>query len=76
MGSAYLLGRAYLPFAIAGCLFTGLVLIIDERMGFSRSKRLRRTGERRVNLTKAETFILFVLLLLGIYVCIHVWSVG
>lgn len=74
-GLAYLRGEAYLPFAIAGCLLIGLTLVIDERMGFTRSKQLRRSGERRVNFTKVEIMILFVLLLLNIYVSIHVWSV-
>lgn len=67
----FLKGDGFLGFSVGACLFILFVLIVDERSNFSRTKRAPRTGETRINLNKVEIGILFVLLILGIFVCIH-----
>lgn len=74
-GLVYVRGTAYLAFSIIASILLLVVLFINEQHGFSQSKRLRRSYEARTNFTKMEVFILFGLLMAGIYVGVSAWIV-
>ncbi len=69
----YLRGARFLALSVFACLLTLAVLVIDERTGFTNSRRLRRSGEQRVNLAAVETVVLFGLLMAGVYVSVLAW---
>ncbi len=70
----YVKGEQFLGFSIGSCLLILATLIINERYGFSTSKRLRRSHEARNKLSDLEVATLFGLLMLGIYVSIVAWA--
>ncbi len=72
-GLVYLWGQRFLALSIIGAVLALSVLIIDERTGFTNSRRLRRIGERRINFNKVEVVILFGLLMLEVYVSVLAW---
>ncbi|MDX1546229.1 MAG: hypothetical protein R3247_04540 [Rhodothermales bacterium] len=72
-GLVYLRGAPYLPLSILAVVLLLAVLILDERGGFTRSRRMRRSGEVRVTFTQAEVAVLFVLLLLCTFVSLQAW---
>ena len=72
-GLVYLRGGLFLVLSVVAFLWLLVVLIIDERAGFTRSRRLRRSGEVRVNFTKLEVAVLFALLLLNVFLGLRAW---
>ena len=70
----YMKGERFLGFSIGSCLLILAALIINERVGFSTSKRLRRSHEARDKFSKLEVAALFGLLMLGIFVSVVVWA--
>ena len=69
----YLRGDLFLGLSLAAAVWLLAVLLIDERTGFTRSRRLRRSGEVRVNFTKLEVAVLFALLLLNAFLSLRAW---
>ena len=69
-GIVYLEGHDFLAFSAGVCILIAIVLFINERGGFTRSKRMRRSGETRVAFNDTEILILFILLMIGIFVSV------
>ena len=70
----YVKGERFLGFSIGSCLLILATLIINERFGFSQSKRLRRSHEARNKFSDLEVATLFGLLMLGIFVSLLAWA--
>ena len=70
----YLKGEQFLGFSIGSCLLILATLLLNERFGFSTSKRLRRSHEARNKFNELEIAALFVLLMLGIFVSVVAWA--
>ncbi len=70
----YMKGERFLGFSIGSCLLILAMLILNERVGFSTSKRLRRSHEARDKFSKVEVAALFGLLMLGIFVSVVAWA--
>ena len=70
----YVKGDRFLDFSIGSCLLILVTLIINERVGFSKSKRARRSYEARNKFTDLEITLLFGLLMLGIFVSVLAWA--
>ena len=70
----YVKGDPFLGFSIGSCLLILATLIINDRVGFSLSKRARRSYEARNKFNGLEVATLFSLLMLGIYVSVLVWA--
>ena len=70
----YLKGERFLGFSIGSCLLILVMLILNERYGFSRSRRLRRSHEARDKFNELEVAALFGLLMLGIFVSVVAWA--
>jgi amino acid permease len=66
----YLEGHNFLAYSASVCILITIVLFVNERGGFTRSKRMRRTGETRVSFNDTEILILFILLMIGIFVSV------
>ena len=73
-GLVYLRGTTFLPLSLGASLLILLALVINDRSGFTRSKRLRRSGEARVKLEDWEVAVLFVLLLLNVFLSVQAWA--
>ncbi len=61
-------------FSIATSLLLLAVLLINDRIGFSGTRRARRASEARDKFTMLESAVLFTLLLLGTYLTITAWA--
>ncbi len=70
----YVKGERFLGFSIGSCLLILATLIINERVGFSQSKRARRSYEARNKFNGLEVAALFGLLMLGIFVSVLAWA--
>ena len=70
----YVKGDQFLGFSIGSCLLILVMLIVNERFGFSQSKRARRSYEAREKFNGLEVAALFSLLMLGIFVSMLVWA--
>ncbi len=70
----YVKGEQFLGFSIGSCLLILATLILNERYGFSTSKRMRRSHEARNKFSELEVATLFGLLMLGIYVSVVAWA--
>lgn len=70
----YIKGEQFLGFSIGSCLLILATLIINERYGFSVSKRLRRSHEAQNKFSEWEVAALFGLLMLGIFVSVVAWA--
>ncbi len=70
----YVKGERFLGFSIGSCLLILVTLIINDRGGFSKSKRARRSYEARNKFTDLEITLLFGLLMLGIFVSVLAWA--
>ncbi|HMB90247.1 MAG TPA: hypothetical protein VKP65_05325, partial [Rhodothermales bacterium] len=66
-GIVYLEGHDFLAFSASVCILIIMVLFINERGGFTRSRRMRRSDETRVSFNDTEILILFILLMIGIF---------
>lgn len=71
---AYVKGGGFVGFSAGSCLLILIVLIVNERVGFSTSRRLRRSHEARDKFTELEVVALFCLLMLGLFVSLAVWA--
>lgn len=69
-GIVYLEGHNFLAFSAGVCILIAVVLFINERGGFTRSRRMRRSDETRVSFNDTEILILFILLMIGIFVSV------
>ena len=69
-GIVYLKGHGFLTFSVSACILIVIVLLINERGGFTRSRRMRRSDESRVSFNDTEILTLFILLMIGIFVSI------
>ncbi len=70
----YVKGDQFLGFSIGSCLLILATLIINERFGFSQSRRARRSYEARNKFNGLEVAALFGLLMLGIFVSVLAWA--
>ena len=70
----YLKGARFLGFSIGSCLLIFTTLVLNERFGFTTSKRLRRSYEARNKFNELEIVALFSLLMLGIFVSVVAWA--
>lgn len=70
----YVKGDRFLGFSIGSCLLILATLILNDRIGFAISRRLRRSYEARDKFNELEIAALFVLLMLGIFVSVVAWA--
>ncbi len=70
----YVKGDQFLGFSIGSCLLILATLILNERYGFSTSKRMRRSHEARNKFSELEVATLFGLLMFGIFVSVVAWA--
>ncbi len=70
----YVKGERFIGFSIGSCLLILAMLILNERYGFSTSKRVRRSYEARNKFSEWEIAALFGLLMLGIFVSVVAWA--
>ena len=72
-GLVYLRGGRYMGLSVGACVLILAVLIINERMGFAKTKQARRPYEARHQFNRSEITILFLLLILGIFLSVTAW---
>jgi hypothetical protein len=71
---AYVKGNGFIGCSVGSCLLILTVLIINERVGFAASRRLRRSHEARGKFSELEVVALFGLLMLGLFVSLYAWA--
>ncbi len=70
----YMKGERFLGFSIGSCLLILAALIINERVGFTTSKLLRRSHQAREKFNDLEVAALFGLLMFGIFASVVAWA--
>ena len=69
----FLRGGRFMGFAVGSCVLILITLIINERAGFSRPRRSRRSVRTAGRFTKLEVAFLFLLLMFGVFLNVFVW---